>query len=168
MINLCYGLFSEYYSFFWRKKTSMFLLGSISAAHLGLVYIFLWKRHILPGVCGRSMHGLLSETAAGKQAYIFIDIDTKSNWLSVTLINTCYMSLFRFTSSSGVATNSSLLSSRSAVASMASSSSKSFGSLPRTPPWLAWKKYIYILQLHLIMIHYLYNNLSDMKLLFTF
>lgn len=113
-------------------------------------------------------HGLLSETAAGKQAYIFIDIDTKSNWLSVTLINTCYMSLFRFTSSSGVATNSSLLSSRSAVASMASSSSKSFGSLPRTPPWLAWKKYIYILQLHLIMIHYLYNNLSDMKLLFTF
>lgn len=115
-------------------------------------------------------HGLLSETAAGKQAYIFIDIDTKSNWLSVTLINTCYMSLFRFTSSSGVATNSSLLSSRSAVASMASSSSKSFGSLPRTPPWLAWKIYIYIyiLQLHLIMIHYLYNNLSDMKLLFTF
>lgn len=89
-------------------------------------------------------HGLLSETAVGKQAYIFIAIDTKSNWLSVTLISTCYMSLFRFTPSSGVATNSSLLSSRSAVASMASSSSKSFGSLPRTPPWLAWKNiYIY-------------------------
>ena len=54
--------------------------------------------------------------------------------------HTLYMSLFCFTSSSGVATNSSLLFSRSAVSSIASSSSASFGSLPRTPPWLAWQK----------------------------